>query len=180
MIVSRICGIYKLLQAVSGMSGLPMAAATREIVSLWNNTVGAMAPSLKVRSYDPGDAASIRYAYRDGYLTAEEAIDALAACGQTASQIRSQIGTWYRGREISKAQAIRMLEKHGDADDETITKTVNKWSCVVVTGIKYEEIDDAYLAGTISRRRAIEMYALYGSMDRESAEDKVNKLKRDK
>ena len=168
--------IYKLLQAVSGMSGLPMAAATREIVSMWNNSVGAMAPSLKVKSYDPGDAASIRYAYRDGYLTAEEAIDELAAHGQTVSEIRSQIGTWYRGREITKSQAIRMLQKHGDMTEDEITLKVNKWSCVVVTGIKYEEIDDEYLAGKISRRRAIEMYTLYGGMDRTAAVKKVDKL----
>lgn len=169
-------GIYKLLQALSGMSGLPMAAATREIVSMWNNSVGAMAPSLKVKSYDPGDTASIRYAYLDGYLTAEEAIDELAAHGQTVSEIRSQIGTWYRSREITKSQAIKMLQKHGDMTEDEITLKVNKWSCVVVTGIKYEEIDDEYLAGKISRRRAIEMYTLYGGMDRTAAVKKVDKL----
>ena len=168
--------IYKLFQGFSGITGIPLAAVTREAISAWNNTVGAMAPSLKVRSYDPGDAASIRYAYRDGYLTAEEAVDALAACGQTASVIRSQIGTWYRGQEISKTQAIKMLQKHGDITDEEITKTVNKWSCVVVTGIKYEEIDDEYLAGRITRKRAIDMYVLYGGMKREEAEKKVRKL----
>ena len=46
-------GIYKMLQAISGMSGLPMAAATREVVAAWNNTVGAMAPSLKLKTYEP-------------------------------------------------------------------------------------------------------------------------------
>ena len=45
-------GAYKLLQAASGLSGLPIAAATREIVTAWNTTVGAMAPSLKVITYE--------------------------------------------------------------------------------------------------------------------------------
>jgi N12 class adenine-specific DNA methylase len=45
-------GIYKLLQAVSGMSGLPMASATREVISAWNNTVGAFAPSLRIVTYE--------------------------------------------------------------------------------------------------------------------------------
>ena len=66
-------GIYKLLQAASGMTGLPMASATREIITAWNNTIGAMAPSLKITSYEPSDLSQIRYAYVDGYLTDMEA-----------------------------------------------------------------------------------------------------------
>ena len=72
-------GIYKLLQAAAGMTGLPIASATREIVTAWNGTVGAMAPSLKVKTYDAGDLANIKYAYLDGYLSAEEAMDELLA-----------------------------------------------------------------------------------------------------
>ena len=45
-------GIYKLLQALSGMSGVPLASATREIISAWNNLIGYMAPSLKVITYE--------------------------------------------------------------------------------------------------------------------------------
>ena len=66
-------GIYKLLQAASGISGLPMASATREIVTAWNNTIGAMAPSLKLKDYEPSELSQIRYAYVDGYLTDMEA-----------------------------------------------------------------------------------------------------------
>ncbi len=66
-------GAYKLLQAVSGMTGIPMAAVTREVVSAWNSTVGAMAPSLKVKSYDVGAKNSIKYAVMDGNLTEREA-----------------------------------------------------------------------------------------------------------
>ena len=70
-------GAYKLLQAASGMTGLPMAAATREIVTAWNNTIGAMAPSLKVKTYELSEKSRIKYAYLDGYLTAEEAVQEL-------------------------------------------------------------------------------------------------------
>ena len=45
-------GIFKLLQATSGMSGLPLASVTRELITAWNNIVGYMAPSLKVISYE--------------------------------------------------------------------------------------------------------------------------------
>ena len=70
-------GIYKLLQAASGISGYPLAAATREIVTAWNNIIGAMAPGLKVKTYDPGPEKNIKNAYLDGYLTEEEAIQEL-------------------------------------------------------------------------------------------------------
>lgn len=70
-------GAYKMLQALSGMTGLPMAAITREFIVAWNNTIGEMAPSLKVKTYDLGDESEIKYAFMDGYLTAEEAKDIL-------------------------------------------------------------------------------------------------------
>ena len=222
-------GIYKLLQAAAGMTGLPMASATREAVTAWNNIVGAMAPSLKVKSYDPGEQNEIKYAYADGYLTFEEAAYELLAQGlvdneneayftvsgweagegysrydavyeavrtgasidaamndlvshgytekDVMSNVTSQIGKWYYDEEsdyrISKQQAINMLAKYTDMTDEEITKKVNEWSAVVVTGIKYSEIDDEFMNGNITESRAIEMYMRYGSMTQEKAAEKV-------
>ena len=221
-------GIYKLLQAVSGMVGLPMAAATREIITAWNNIVGAMAPSLKVKTYDPGDKNEIKYAYQDGYLTFEEAVtelieqelvdnedeayftvsgweagdgysrydsiyDAvrnggdlkaamadLTSHGYTEkdiySKVKSKVGEWYRGGEVSKAQATSLLEKYTDMDSDEITEAVNKWSAVVVTGIEYDDIGDEFTAGNITASRAIEMYMRYGGMTKEKAVEKVSVL----
>ena len=226
-------GIFKLLQATSGMTGLPMAAATREAISLWNNTVGTFAPSLKVHSYEPSEMGKIRNAYTEGYLTYEEAVqhlleqglvdtedeayftvqgweagegysrydaiydailnggdfeaamDELTSHGYTEkevqSSIKSQVGKWYYDSEsdvrITKQQAIQMLEKYTDMDNDEITSTINKWSCVVVTGIKYDDIDDEFMKGNITYSRAIEMYKLYGSMTKEDATEKVEVLK---
>ena len=221
-------GIYKLLQAVSGITGLPGAAAMREIVTAWNNTVGAMAPSLKLKSYDSGDKNEIKYAYQDGYLTAEEATEQLLEQGlvdnedeayfivqgweagegynrydkvyeavrtgasideamkellshgytekQVIGQIKGKIGEWYRGGEVSKQQATNMLNKYTNMDSEEITKEVNKWSCVVVTGIEYDDIDDEFMDGKITASRAIEMYVRYGGMAKEEATKKVTAL----
>ena len=229
-------GIYKLLQAASGIAGLPMAAATREIITAWNNTVGAMAPSLKVKSYDPGDKNEIKYAYQDGYLTADEAtaeliskrlvdtedeaywliqgwevgdgysrydalydaalsganideaMSELMAHGYTKkdvlSQLKSQIGKWYYDDEskirITKQQAIDMLTKYMDMDSDEITATVNKWSAVVVTGTKYDEIKDEYLDGNITLSRAIEMRVRYGGESQEKATETVNEWRAEK
>lgn len=216
-------GIYKLLQGVSGMSGLPLASVSRALVTFWNNAVGWFVPNRKVvRTYEPSETAQIKYAYQDGYLTAEEATAELLEKGiaqdendaywyiqeweskdsrysryadiydavrnggdfagamqeltshgytekQVKSQIKSQIGTWYRDGEISKQQAISMLSKYVGMSAEEITKDVNKWSAKVVTGIAYDDIKDEYLAGNITAVRAAEMYVLYGGMSKEKA-----------
>ena len=234
-------GAYKLLQTASGIVGLPMAAATREIVTGWNNTVGALAPSLKIKTYDSGAMNNIKYAYMDGYLTSEEAAaellkerptvdedsnkvqkslvedenaaywkikewdapggefsryDALFTAMQTGrgfdaamaeltehgykqkdvlSQAKSQIGKWYQEGEIGKQQATAMLSKHFDLDADEITGLVNKWSCEVETGIKYEEIKPEYLEGNIGQARAIELRTRYGGESKEDATETVQK-----
>ena len=225
-------GAYKLLQAVSGMSGLPMAAATREIVTAWNNIVGAMAPSLKVKTYDPGEKNEIKYAYQDGYLTAEEAaaellkqgivdteseaywmvegweagegysrydaiydavrnggnidaaMDELTTHGykekDVLSQVKNEIGSWYKNGEITKQQATDMLTKYFDLDSEEITATVNKWSCKVVTGIAFEDIKEEFMEGNITEARAVEMYVRYGGYTKEKATETVTKWRSEK
>ncbi len=44
--------ISKLLQAASGITGLPISPATREVVTIWNNTVGVIDERLKVKTYE--------------------------------------------------------------------------------------------------------------------------------
>lgn len=41
-------GIYNLLKAVSSLTGLPIATASREVIDLWNHTVGVLFPDLKI------------------------------------------------------------------------------------------------------------------------------------
>ncbi len=220
-------GVYKLLQAIAGMTGLPMATTTREFVTAWNSTVGSMAPSLKVKSYEPSEQAQIKYAYQDGYLTAEEAtkeliekgivdteneayfiiaewedpdgsysrydklydavrnggdfgaaMDELVSHGYTEkdvlSQLKGEIGTWYKEGKITKQQATSMLTKHFNMDSEEITAAVNKWSSKVVTGIEFDDIKTKYLDGEITASRAVEMYVRYGGYTKAQAQQKVS------
>lgn len=67
-------GIYKLLQAASSIVGLPIAPLTREVITAWNNTIGRIDPKYKVKTYDSGDLSNIKYAFKDGNLTEDEAI----------------------------------------------------------------------------------------------------------
>ena len=64
-------GIYKLLQAASGISGLPLGSVSRELITAWNNTIGAMAPSLKVVTYEATQAET-RDALYDAIISGDE------------------------------------------------------------------------------------------------------------
>ena len=139
-------GAYKLLQALSGMTGLPMAAATREIIVAWNHTVGAMAPSLKAKTYDPGDKNSMKYAFQDGYLTEPEATALLLRKGLVEDEDEAYwtIRGWEAGEGYSRydriyeavltgegfADALRELVTHGYTVDQVegqIQSQVRKW-----------------------------------------------------
>ena len=67
-----------------------------------------------------------------------------------------------------------MLTKYTDKSSEDITKTANKWSSYVVTGIEYNDIGDEVIAGNITASRAIEMYMRYGGLTKEEATEKVS------
>jgi hypothetical protein len=67
--------IYKTLKAVSQATGLPISAAIREVVTLWNTIAGAVGKGDEwtIHTYDSGPENQIKYGLKDGYLTREEA-----------------------------------------------------------------------------------------------------------
>ena len=170
-------GVYKLLQAVSGMTGLPMAGATREIVTAWNNSVGAMAPSLKVKTYEPSAQAQIKYAYQDGYLTDEEATEQLLQQGlvDTENEAYWMIQGWEAGEGYSRYDAIydavrnggdfnaamRELTSHGYTEKDVLSK---------VKG----QISEWYATGQITKQQATNMLTKYFDMDSEEVTSTVN------
>ena len=174
-------GIYKLLQAVSGMNGLPMAAATREVVTAWNNIVGAMAPSLKVKTYDAGEQNEIKYAYCDGYLTFEEAVQKLMELGLVDNENEAYftVSGWEAGDGYSRYDAIyeavrtgasidaamNELVSHGYTEEDVIrqvTSQIGKWY--------YDKKSDY----RISKQQAIDMLTKYTDLSDEEIAKKVN------
>ena len=113
-------GVYKLLQAASGISGLPIAAAVREINTAWNNTVGAMAPSLKVKSYEPSDRNQIKYAFQDGWLSEDEAMSLLIEKGAAADENDAywMVQEWSQTKNNSDWTRFDELYKAMLADDK--------------------------------------------------------------
>ena len=112
-------GAYKLLQALSGMTGIPLATATREAVTAWNMIIGAMAPSLRVKTYDAGPIANIKYAYQDGYLTEMEARKQLMLTGdiKDVNTAYWMVKEWDAGEGFSRYDALYQAALNGDSID---------------------------------------------------------------
>ena len=171
-------GAYKLLQAVSGIAGLPMAAATREIVTAWNNIVGAMAPSLKVKTYEPGEKNEIKYAYQDGYLTKEEAMAQLMEQGlvDTEDEAYWMVEGWEAGTGYSKYDAVLdAVRNGGDFDAAMKELTSHGVSEKDIHSRVKSEIGAWYQNGEVTRQQAISMLTRYTDMDSEEITATVNK-----
>ena len=107
---------YKLLQAASGLTGLPGATAMREVVTAWNNIVGYMAPSLKVKTYDSGPKSSIGYAYADGYLTLEEAMKEMVDKGAAKDENEAYFALQgYASEDYSRYDKVFEAVKNGES-----------------------------------------------------------------
>ena len=171
-------GAYKLLQAVSGMIGLPMAAATREIVTAWNNIVGVMAPSLKVKTYDPGEKNEIKYAYQDGYLTKAEAAQQLLEQGLVDNEDEAYwtIQGWEAGDGYSRYDAIYDAVRNGGDISEAMRELASHGykEKDVLSQVK-EKIGKWYKDGEITKQHAINLLTKYFDMGSEEITDTVNK-----
>ena len=231
--------IYNTLQVVGSVGGIGLSNIAREVVGVWNHTIGMMYPEMKLVRYDIERKNQIRNALEGGSLTDAEAMDLLVEEGvaenedeayftvekwrsedpqhyskyndlfeaakagksidkalkvltdhgvkekDAISTLKSKIGEWYTGTEdvlksINKQQTINMLKKYTDMKESEITAQVNKWTAVVVTGIKYEEIEEKFLSGEIKESRAIEMRVKYGGQTQKEAAAVVSKWKCEK
>ena len=171
-------GAYKLLQATSGIFGLPMANATREITTAWNNTVGAMAPSLKIKTYDSGDWNEIKYAYKDGHLTEAEATDLLIEkkLVSTEDQAYFTIREWEAGEGYSRYNTIlNAVQNGGDFGSAMKELTSHGYSEKEVLSEVKSKIGDWYRDGKITKQQATSMLSKHFDMDSEEVTATINK-----
>ncbi len=168
-------GIYNLLRAVAGMTGLPLATATREVIDVWNNTIGAANPGRKIKTYDSGAKASIKYAYQDGYLSFDEAVEKLREKGVEADKNKAylMVKSWDTGGKYSELTAaatsgdraafraaLQELVEHGVAEKDAYN-AVRK------------DIKERYLDGDITEVQAISALTAFGDKDRDEAQGYV-------
>ena len=172
-------GIYKLLQGISGLSGLPMAATTREVITIWNNTVGRMAPSYKVKTYDVGDKSNIKYAYQDGYLTEEEATAELLSKGLADNEDEAywQIRQWDSGSDsFSRYDALdQAVRSGGSIDAEMGELTSHGYTEEDVRSHIKNKIGKWYQEGEITKQQAMDWLQKYSSLQRSEITEIVNR-----
>jgi len=171
-------GIYKLLQAASGIVGLPVAAATREVIAIWNNTIGAMAPSLKVKSYDPGDYNEIKYAYADGYLTYDEAVAELLEQGLVDNEDEAYFTMqgWEAGDGYSRYDKVYDAVRTGASVDDAMNELLSHgYTEKQVTEQITSKVGEWYRGGEISKQQATDMLTKYTDKSSEDITKAVNK-----
>lgn len=168
--------IYKTLQALSQLTGVSISNMTRDVVAIWNTTVGSMTPGLKIKTYDPGEKNSIKYAYQDGYLTEEEAIDKLLSAGEAEDRNEAYwiVNEWSTGgskyaamKESIKAndsaaynKAMSELTGHG-VDEESALNEARK------------AIQESYASGEINDSQAVSYLQKYGGKEEDKARESV-------
>ena len=172
-------GIYKLLQAASGITGLPGATLTRDVITIWNNTIGAMAPSLKVKDYDPSDLSNIKYAYLDGYLTSEEATRELISKGiaEDENDAYFYIQEWDSGEDsYSRYDKIYSAMLKGESIDSAVDELVSHgYKEKQVKSTIKSGIGKRYKDGEISKQQAIDILTKYAEYFEMSGDD-ITKL----
>lgn len=159
--------IYKFLQGVSGLAGIPAAGIVRTIVNTWN----LLFPERKQKTYDAGDKNEIKYAYLDGYLTESEAIDLLVEKGVEESDDDAYwtVQGWANGEGYNKfdvlyeaalsgedlTPAMEELLTHGYEEKDLLSKAKS-------------EIGRAFRDGEITQETAEELLLGYGFAEDEN------------
>lgn len=168
--------IYKTLQALSQLSGIAGSSFMRDALAIWNSTVGAADPSLKLKTYDPGTKNSVKYAYLDGALTAEEAAAALVEAGEAkdeneaywtvygfdGSKKYGDLSTAIKAGDASAYQtALNELTAHGVEEKDVYSQ--------VKTIVKEMVLGTDTAPGTISADEAVPLLMQYADLSEEDA-----------
>lgn len=114
--------IYPTAKALSQLTGLPGSAAMREIVTVWNSTVGAAWPNLKQRTYEDkqlreawekyGKASGVSYAvmYRAAQDTKDFESDKDADGNTISGSLKAKYVEYIRSLGLPRAQEKAVWE----------------------------------------------------------------------
>ena len=81
-----------------------------------------------------------------------------------------------KGDSMRKNELITLLQKYCGMTKRAAEDTAQQWTMEVVTGIKYSDLQDEYIAGNISKGKAVRYYQNYssnGHTTEAEAEEKV-------
>lgn len=154
--------IYTTLKGVSELSGIPMSAATRDTVGLYNTIAGEMGwKRLQTSSDKPSDAAeailraeeSGNTALVDRYrrIADEHGIDE----AKLQSAMKSAIQSRFDAGRVEDQRAAELLEDYAGKDAEGAGMQVSRWRYAKDTGLKYGDMKEDYLSGLLDEATAL-------------------------
>lgn len=177
--------IYKTLKAVSQATGLPISAASREVVTLWNTIAGAAGKGDEwtIHTYDSGPESQIKYGLMDGYLTREEAQQLLVDKGLADDENEAywKVDKWATGegkydealaavlsgdKSAFDAQA-KELKEHGIGEKQLqseVRSQTEEWY-----------VGDDNGKRSITKEQALKILQQYGGKDADEAQKLVQK-----
>lgn len=177
--------IYKTLKAVSHATGLPISAASREVVTLWNTIAGAVGKGDEwtIHTYDSGPESQIKYGLMDGYLTREEAQQLLVEKGLADNEDDAywKVDKWETGegkydealaavlsgdKAAFDAQA-KELKEHGIGEKQL--------QSAVRSQAKEWYVGDDNGKRSITKEQALKILQQYGGKDADEAQKLVQK-----
>ena len=103
--------VYQTFRAVSMLSGLPLSAATREVITAWNNTVGSVWPGMKRKTYE---SKKLREAYNSYAKPAGISYDTLSTAMEYVATLESDKDA--EGKTVSgslKAKYVAYIQSLG-------------------------------------------------------------------
>lgn len=103
--------VYQTFRAVSMLSGLPLSAATREVITVYNNSVGFVWPGLKCKTYE---SKKLREAYNSYAKPAGISYDTLSTAMEYVATLESDKDA--EGKTVSgslKAKYVAYIQSLG-------------------------------------------------------------------
>ena len=181
--------VYQTFRAVSMLSGLPISATSRELVTAWNNTAGLVWPGLKCRTYENKAEKRARAAYSailsgdsDAWTEAYKKWEAeLLKDGNSAREARSAIygdlkklvrNDYYEGVK-TQAESEAVMQKYFEMNGDETRALVKRWECYYTEGVKYEDMRSAYETEQLNQAEVVRLRKTYGGETADEAYDKI-------
>lgn len=181
--------VYQTFRAVSMLSGLPLSATSRELVTAWNNTAGLVWPGLKCRTYENKAEKRARAAYSailsgdsDAWTEAYKKWEAeLLKDGNSAREARSAIygdlkklvrNDYYEGAK-TQAESEAIMQKYFEMNGDETRALVKRWECYYTEGVKYEDMRSAYETEQLNQAEVVRLRKTYGGETADEAYDKI-------
>ena len=101
--------IYQTAKVISSVTGVSISGAMREVVAMWNNTAGAVDPSLKIRQYELTGEESRKALYKAILSGDKKQIESLEAEYENQSDINTAIRAALRENDPRIKEAAKAV-----------------------------------------------------------------------